>query len=193
MSSQPNITQLLSEAHGGNRAALDRLLPLVYGELRRIAERSLRHENPNHTLQPTALVNEAYLRLVDQHSVDWTNRAQFFGLASEMMRRILVSYAQARHANKRGCYATRLALDDAVSFYEKPDLDLLLLDEALNRLAVVDPRQSRIVELRFFGGLSIEETADVMKISPATVKREWRVAKAWLYDQVGSRKAEGGN
>lgn len=184
MSSQPNITQLLTEAHAGNRAALDRLLPLVYAELRQIAARSLRGENPNHTLQPTALVNEAYLRLVDQRTVDWTNRAQFFGLASEMMRRILVNYAQARHAEKRGSYATHIALDEAVSFYNRPDLDVLHLDEALNRLAAVDPRQSRIVELRFFAGLSIEETADVLELSPATIKREWRTAKAWLYGQL---------
>ncbi len=184
MSSQPDITRLLNEANTGNRASPDRLLPLVYAELRSIAERSLRGENPNHTLQPTALVNEAYLRLVDQHSVDWTNRAQFFGIASEMMRRILVNYAQARHAEKRGGYATHLALDEAVSFYNKPDLDVLRLDETLTRLAVLDPRQSRIVELRFFGGLSIEKTAEVMELSPATLKREWRTAKAWLHSRL---------
>jgi RNA polymerase sigma factor (TIGR02999 family) len=160
------------------------LFPLVYNELRRVADRQLRGERTDHTLQPTALVHEAYLRLIEQHSVDWRNRAHFFGLAAEMMRRIMVNYALKRHAAKRGGHVTRLALDDAVSFAEQREVDLVLLDEALRRLAVIDPQQSRIVELRFFGGLTIEEVAEALGISDSTVKREWRVARAWLYQQI---------
>jgi RNA polymerase sigma factor (TIGR02999 family) len=186
MSSQGTVTQLLISAQRGDKAALDRLLPVVYAELRRLAAAYLRRERSNHTLQATALVHEAYLRLVDQREVDWQNRAQFFGLAAEMMRRILVNYAQQTHAQKRGGYQTRLALDDAISLFEDAGVDLIALDEALMRLAALDPRQSRIVELRFFGGLSVEETAEVIGVSAITVKREWRIAKAWLFDQLKS-------
>jgi RNA polymerase sigma factor (TIGR02999 family) len=179
-----NLTQLLKSAQAGDKRALDELFPLVYDELRRVADRQLRGERAGHTLQPTALVHEAYLRLIEQHSVDWRNRAHFFGLAAEMMRRILVNYALKRQAAKRGGHVTRLALDDAVSFAEQREVDLVLLDEALRRLAVIDPQQSRIVELRFFGGLTIEEVAEALLISDSTVKREWRVARAWLYQQI---------
>lgn len=187
MSSPGNVTQLLISAQRGDKAALDRLLPLVYAELRRLAAAYLRRERPNHTLQATALVHEAYLRLVDQRAVDWQNRAQFLGLAAEMMRRILVNYALQNTAQKRGGYRTRLALDDAVSSFTEAGVDLISLDEALQRLATLDPRQSRIVELRFFGGLSVEETAEVIGVSAITIKREWRIAKAWLYDQLKSQ------
>jgi RNA polymerase sigma factor (TIGR02999 family) len=165
-------------------ATLEDLLPGVYAELRRLAEAYLSRERPDHTLQPTALVHEAYLRLVDQRSVDWRNRAHFFGTAAEMMRRILVNHAHARRSVKRGGDMPRLALDDAVGFYEERDLDLVALDDALRELALLDARQSRVVELRFFAGLTIEETAEVLAISPATVKREWCLARAWLRREI---------
>ncbi len=179
MSSQ-GVTQLLVDLSNGNRAALDALLPVVYDELRHIAESYLRRERPGHTLQPTALVHEAYMRLIDQQSVNWQNRAQFFGLAAQMMRRILVNYAHDHHAEKRGGHATRLSLDDTISFFEERDVNLIALDDALKKLTVIDPQQSQIVELRFFGGLTIEEVAEVLSVSPALVKREWRTAKLWL-------------
>ncbi len=163
-----------------SKDALDALLPAVYDELRVLAQRFLRHERPDHTLQPTALVNEAYLRLSQQRRVDWLDRAQFFGIAAQMMRRILVNHAEAKHAAKRGGTATRVTLDDAVSWSGERDLDLVELDEALNRLAAIDARQARLVELRFFAGLTIEDTADLLGVSPATVKRDWTVAKTWL-------------
>ncbi|HEY0928975.1 MAG TPA: ECF-type sigma factor [Gemmatimonas sp.] len=162
------------------KADLDAALPLVYDELRALAQQYLRRERPDHTLQPTALVNEAYMRLTSQRQVDWGNRAQFFGIAAQMMRRILVNHAEARNADKRGGQLTHVTLDEAVSWSGARDLDLLELDEALARLADLDPRQARVVELRFFAGLSIEDTATVMSLSPATIKREWTVAKAWL-------------
>jgi RNA polymerase sigma-70 factor, ECF subfamily len=161
-------------------AALDAQFRAVYAELRSLAERYLRGERDGHTLQPTALVHEAYLRLTSQHSVDWENRAQFFGIAAEMMRRVLVNYAHAHRAEKRGGGATRVTLDESVSWAGGRDLDVVALDEALTALAAVDPRQARVVELRFFAGLGIEETGEVLGVSPATVKREWSMAKAWL-------------
>jgi RNA polymerase sigma-70 factor (ECF subfamily) len=173
-----DVTELLLS---GTKQGLDALFPVVYGELRRLADRYLGHERSDHTLQPTALVHEAYMRLVDQKRVDWRNRAQFFGLAAEMMRRILINYAEARKTTKRGGGITVVALDEAVSLAEERDIDLVALDEALKELSALDARQSRIVELRFFGGLSIEETAEVLELSPATVKREWSTAKAWLH------------
>jgi RNA polymerase sigma factor (TIGR02999 family) len=178
------ITQLLIEWGKGDRAALDQLMPLVYGELRKLARRYLRRERPDHTLQATDLVHEAYLRLIKQDVVTWQNRAHFFGLASQMMRRILVNHALARRAAKRGGFVQRLSLDEGVRFGDQRDVDLVALDEALKDLEKMDPRQSRIVELRFFGGLSIEETAEVLKISPATVRREWSTAKLWLRRQM---------
>jgi RNA polymerase sigma factor (TIGR02999 family) len=188
MSSPQSVTQLLVSWGGGDRSALDELMPVVYGELRRVAESYLRRERRDHTLQPTALVHEAYLRLVDQRSVDWQNRAQFFGLAAQMMRRILVNHAEGRRASKRGGGAERVSLDEAVSFYEERELDLAALDEALDALAALDPQQARVVELRFFGGLTVEEVAEVLGLSPATVKREWDSAKLWLRRQLSSSR-----
>ena len=182
-SAPPTITQLLVEWSEGDRAALDQLTPLVYDELRRLARSFLRRERSDNTLQATALVHEAYLRLIDQHSVSWQNRAHFFGIASQMMRRILVNYALARGAAKRGGSTTKISLDDTVSF-EQRDVDLIALNQALKELEALDLRQARIVELRFFGGLSIEETAEVVNLSPATVKREWSTARLWLRSQI---------
>jgi RNA polymerase sigma-70 factor, ECF subfamily len=187
MTSQKSITRLLKEGSRGDKGALDELLPLVYQELRRLAEAYMSRERDNHTLQPTALVHEAYLRLIDQKSVDWQNRAQFFGLAAQMMRRILITHAQTRRRLKRGGPEERLSLDEAVSFFTERDVDLAALDEALSRLESFDPQQGRMVELRFFGGLSVEETAAVMGISPATVKREWATAKLWLKRELSQQ------
>ena len=163
-----------------DKASLDELVPAVYAELHAIAERALRRERPDHTLQPTALVNEAYIRLSAQHSVPWGSRSQFLGLAAGMMRRILVNHAEARNAAKRGGLATRVTLDNAISWTGTRDVDLVELDHALEKLSELDPRQARVVELRFFASLTIDETADVLQLSPMTVKREWTVAKAWL-------------
>lgn len=185
---QQGVTELLVAWGEGDRAALDELMPVVYDELRRLAQKYLSRERPGHTLQTTALVHEAYLRLVDQKSINWQNRAQFFGIAAQMMRRILINHAKDRNAKKRQGYATRVSLDEAVSFFEKRELDLVALDEALNALATLDPQQTRIVELRFFGGLTIEEVAEVLGISPATTKRDWDSAKLWLRRQLSSRR-----
>lgn len=184
MAVKGDITQLLTRAQGGDKNSLDQLLPIVYNDLRRVAENQLRNERDNHTLQATALVHEAYLRLVGQENVDWKNRLHFFSIASEMMRRILVNYALKRNAKKRGDNATKIILDDAISYTKQRDFDLVALDEALKELALYDEKQARIVELRFFGGLTIEETAEVMEISDSTVKREWRMAKAWLKTRI---------
>jgi len=181
-----DVTQLLSKWSGGDQAALDQLLPLVYGELRRLAGSYLRRERSNHTLQSTALVHEAFMRMVNQHDVQWKNRAHFFAIAAQMIRRILVDYARSQHAEKRGSGAVKLALDEAMAVPQAPatDVDLLGLNDALDRLAEMDERQSRIVELRFFAGLSIEETAEVMSLSPASIKREWQTARAWLFREM---------
>jgi RNA polymerase sigma factor (TIGR02999 family) len=176
-----DVTRLLVDWSNGSKQALEDLMPLVYDELRRLAGRYLRHERPGHTLQSTALVHEAFLRLVDQKSVRWQNRAHFFGVAAQMIRRILVDHARSHQTAKRGADAPKLSLDEALATPEQRDMDLVALDDALNGLAKIDPQQSRIVELRFFGGLSIEETAEVLGISPATVKRDWVIAKSWLY------------
>lgn len=178
------VTQLLKKAQEGDRSSLDRLLPLVYNELRSVAANQLRSERDDHTLQATALVHEAYIRLLEQREVDWCNRAHFFSIAAEMMRRILVNYAVQRSARKRGSGATRIALDDVASFAEGRDFDLVALDDALKTLSRLDEMQARIVELRFFGGLTIEEAAEVLDVSESTVKREWRMAKAWLKTQL---------
>jgi RNA polymerase sigma factor (TIGR02999 family) len=178
------ITQLLTEYGAGNREAVDRLLPLVYPELRRIAARYLRAERPEHTLQPTALVHEAYLKLVDQRDVTWQNRVHFYGVAAQLMRRLLVDYARAHGASKRGGDQVRVPLEEALVVPQEQALDLVRLDEALERLAELDAQQSRVVELRYFGGLSIEETAEVLGVSPATVKRNWAMAKAWLHHEL---------
>ena len=175
------ISQLLVKWGDGDEAALEDLMPLVYNELRRLANNYLRRERPGHTLQPTALVNEAYLKLVDQKNTRWQNRAQFYGIAAQLMRRILVDHARLRHAEKRGgAEQQRLSITSAGDLAIKPDLDVLALHEALEELATIDPQQSRIVELKFFGGLSIEETAEVMRLGHATVERDWKMARAWL-------------
>ncbi|MFL6216830.1 MAG: sigma-70 family RNA polymerase sigma factor [Blastocatellia bacterium] len=185
MSSSPSdVTLLLVDWCKGNEYALDELMPLVYNELHRLAARYLRRERQGHTLQPTALINEVYLRIIDQRQVNWQNRAQFFGVAAQMMRRILVDHARAHLYAKRGGGAQKLSFDDAMAVPVERDLDLLALDDALASLTEMDPQQGRIVELRFFGGLTIEETAEVLDISPATVKRDWNWAKAWLYREI---------
>lgn len=179
-----DVTQCLIDYSGGDRAALDEVLSLVYAELRRIAASYLRRERRDHTLQPTALVHEAYMRLVDQKNVNWQNRAQFFGLAAEMMRRILINHALEKQAAKRGGGAIRITLSEVAQVFAPLDIDLLALDEAMKQLADIDPRKSRLVELKFFGGLTIEEIAEVMEISTATVEREWAFARAWLYKTI---------
>ncbi len=176
-----NITQLLVDWSRGDQKALDKLMPMVYRELRRLAGNYLRRERPGHTLQPTALVNEAYLKLIDQKSAKWQNRAQFYGVAAQLMRRILVDHARQHQAAKRGgSDRQRLSITSAGQLAAKPDVDLLALHEALEELKSFDPQQERIVELRFFGGLSIEETAEVMGIGHGTVERDWQLARAWL-------------
>jgi RNA polymerase sigma factor (TIGR02999 family) len=182
--SPENVTQLLIGWGRGDKEALDKLVPLVYDELRRQAARYLRHERVGHTLQTTALIHEAYMRLVDQKNVQWQNRAQFFGIAAQLMRRILVDHARSKKRAKRGGSDIRVSLTDATAVAALPDLDIVALDEALERLAEFDEQQSRIVELRFFSGLTVEETAEVLSISPATVKRDWSMAKAWLHREI---------
>jgi len=178
------VTQLLLDWSNGSHAALDKLMPLVDRELHRLAHNYLRRENPGHTLQTTALVNEAYLRLVDQRHVHWKNRAHFFALSAQFMRRILVDHARKRQYEKRGGGASKISLDEAVVVSHERSGDLIALDDALEKLATIDPRKSNIVELRFFGGLSVDETAEALHISAVTVMREWRMAKAWLYNSL---------
>lgn len=184
MTNRPDVTGLLKDARGGDEGALNQLLPLVYDELRRVAANQLRAERSDHTLQATALVHEAYLRLLEQKEVDWQNRVHFFSIAAEMMRRILVNYAIQRNAKKRGDGATKIALDEAISFSKEKELDLVILDETLKELEKFDPDQAKIVELRFFAGLTIEETAQALGVSDSTVKREWRSAKAWIMGRM---------
>lgn len=188
MSTSPHVvTRLLVDWGNGDRQALEKLTPLVYQELKRLAARYLRRERREHTLQSTALVHEAWLRLIDQKQVHWQNRAQFFGIAAEMIRRILIDHARGRQAAKRGDGAIKLTLDDALGTPNRRDLDLVALDDALHDLGKLDPQQGRLVELRFFAGLSIEESAEVLGVSSATVKREWTAAKAWLYREISAR------
>ena len=184
MNQRADITTLLHEYKSGNKNVLDELFPLVYDELRKLAASRLKKERADHTLQPTALVHEAYMRLIEQHSADWQNRTHFFGLAAEMMRRILVNHAVKNNADKRFGNQTKLALDEAVSLAQEREINLILLDEALTRLAEFDPQQAKIIELRFFAGLTIEEVAEILGVSDSTVKREWRIAKAWLHQQM---------
>jgi RNA polymerase sigma-70 factor, ECF subfamily len=179
-----SVTRLLIELTNGNHAAVDALLPLIYDELRSLAANYLRRERPDHTLQPTALVHEAYLRMVDQTQVNWQNRAHFFGVAAQMMRRILVDHARSHRAEKRGADFQKLSLDENIDKAVERSAELVALDEALKALAEIDEHKSRIVELRYFGGLSIEETAEVLGVSPITVKRHWRMAKAWLFGRM---------
>ena len=189
MSATPDVTQLLVSWGRGDKSALDEMTPLLYEELRRVARRFLAVERADHTLEPTALVHEAYLRLVYQRQVDWRNRAQFLGLAASMMRRILINHAQAHHAAKRGGYAGKVTLNDALGVFTQPHLDVLELNRSLEELGRLDGQQARVVELRYFGGLSIDETAEVLGISPATVKREWGTARLWLLQQMQGGEA----
>ncbi|HEX8459382.1 MAG TPA: sigma-70 family RNA polymerase sigma factor [Pyrinomonadaceae bacterium] len=184
MSSQLSITDLLIAWGEGDRKALDRLMPLVERELHRMAHNYMRGEDAGHTLQTTALINETFLRLVDQKKVRWGNRAHFFGIAAQMMRRVLLNYARDQKRAKRWGRALRVSLSEADVMSAEKSVELLALDEALSKLALVDERKSKVVELRYFGGLSIEETAQVLKISPVTVMRDWRLAKAWLAREI---------
>jgi RNA polymerase sigma-70 factor (ECF subfamily) len=184
--SPQQVTQLLVAWSGGDQAARDELMPLVYEELRRLAHQCIRRERPGHTLQTSALLNEAYLRLVDQKNIHWQGRAHFFGIAARLMRQVLVDYARNRRYAKRGGDARRVSLDEAMIVSEERAADVVALDDALKSLAEIDPRQSQIVELRFFGGLTIEETAQVLAVSPGTVMRDWTLAKAWLRRAVTS-------
>jgi RNA polymerase sigma factor (TIGR02999 family) len=183
---QQEITERLIAWNSGDAAAVDDVIRAVYQELRRMADHYLRLERPGHTLQPTALVHEAYLRLIDQTQVNWQNRAHFFGVAAQMMRRILVDHARAKQRDKRGGPATKLSLDEVMNVSKGRAADLVALDAALESLTEIDSRKSRVVELRFFGGLSVEETAEVLEVSPQTVMRDWKLAKAWLYQEMKS-------
>jgi RNA polymerase sigma-70 factor (ECF subfamily) len=188
MASSPHsVTALLLDWSNGNKESLDKLIPVIYDELRRHAARQLRRERLGHTLQTTALIHEAYLRLVDQKNVRWQNRAHFFGIAANLMRQILVDHARKHNAAKRGGTDIKLSLDEAMLVSEGPDMDLLTLDEALTRLATIDPRKGRTVELRYFGGLSMEETAEVLEVSMSTAKHDWSMAKAWLRRELSRR------
>jgi RNA polymerase sigma factor (TIGR02999 family) len=183
------ITRLLVAWGQGDQTALERLMPLVYEELRRLARRHMNRQRPGHTLQTTALVNEAYLRLIDASQVQWQNRAHFFAVSAQLMRRILVDFARSRKSLKRGAEAPQVTLDDALEVSSERGADLIALDDALNTLAVMNPRQSQIVELRYFGGLSEEEIAEALKISPRTVRRDWSLARAWLYRELSKTAA----
>ncbi|HKQ72977.1 MAG TPA: sigma-70 family RNA polymerase sigma factor [Blastocatellia bacterium] len=188
----PNeITERLIAWGNGDASALNELIPVVYQELRRMAGHYLRLENPGHTLQPTALVHEAWLRLIDQTRVDWQNRSQFFGVAAQMMRRILVDHAKTKHREKRGGGLEKLSLDDVINLSQERAADLIALDDALDELTRIDERKSRVVELRYFAGFSVEETAQILGVSPDTVMRDWKIAKAWLYQQI--KRGETGN
>jgi RNA polymerase sigma factor (TIGR02999 family) len=182
--SPQEITRLLADWSGGDRAALEKLTPLVYAELRRIARRQMREENPGHTLQATALVNEAYLRLAGDEGRDWHDRSHFYSVCAQVMRHVLIDHARARTRDKRGGGALHVSLDEAAAVAGQGAHELVALDEALRTLERLDPQKGRVVELRYFAGLSIEETAEVLGVSPSTVRREWRRAKAWLYRAV---------
>jgi RNA polymerase sigma factor (TIGR02999 family) len=185
MNSPAEVTQILQDWRSGDNSALNRLMPLVYNELRQIASRYLRRRNPNQTLQTTALVHEAYMRLVGKQDLDWQNRAHFFGIAAKIMRGILLDYVKTQQAEKRGGSNVRLSLDEAIGVDQKQDLDIVTLNDALNKLSAIDERKSRIVELRFFAGLGADEIAEALSTSPTTVTREWKMAKAWLRYEMG--------
>jgi RNA polymerase sigma-70 factor, ECF subfamily len=187
--SQAAVTQLLMEASHGNRQALDQLTPLVYQELRRIAGQRMRQERPGSTLQPTALVHEAYLALINQREATWQNRSHFFAIAAQEMRRILLMHARAKRAQKRGAGRNQVTLDEALVFAESHAEDLIAIDDCLERLSALDPQQARIVELKFFAGLTVEETAEVLGVGTATVKRDWAMARAWLLTQLAKSAA----
>ena len=183
-----DVTQLLLEWSNGDQSALDKLVPVVDRELRRLAHHYMSRERAGHTLQTTALVNEAFVRLVNRKSVQWQNRAHFFGIAAQLMRTILVDHARSHACAKRGGGAGKLELDEALAVSQQKAAEVIALDDALKELALIDPQQSRIVELRFFGGLTVEEAAEVLHVSPATIKREWSSAKAWLYRELQPQK-----
>ena len=186
--SPQDVTQKLQAWSEGDKDALAELLPIVYDELHKQAARYIRRERSDHTLQATALINEAYLKLIEQKNVHWQNRAHFFGIAAQLMRRILIDYARTKHRDKRGGDDIKLPLDEAALVAtDERSVDLIALDEALTRLAAMDEQQSRIVELRYFGGLNIDETAEALHISPATVKRDWQMAKAWMHHELSRR------
>lgn len=178
------VTDLLVEWSEGNVEALEQLMPLVFDELRKLARSHFRHESEGHTLQPTALVHEVYMKLIDQRKVQWDNRSQFYAFAAMLMRRILVDHAKGRRAAKRGGHVQKLSLDEALGVPEPVDLDVLALDDALSALAEIDPRQAKVVELRFFAGLTLEEIGEVLDVSATTVKRDWRTARLWLYREI---------
>ena len=180
------ITQLLLNWSKGDQAALDQLIPLVYPELRKLARRYMGRESPEHTLQTSALINEAYLRLVDQQAVEWNDRAHFFAVAAQVMRHILIDHARSHLYGKRGAGAQHVPLDEVAVVSQERAAELVSLDDALTSLAKIDERKGKIIELRFFGGLSVDETAEVMNVSPVTVMREWRAAKAWLHREVSA-------
>jgi RNA polymerase sigma factor (TIGR02999 family) len=187
MPDQPRGPTALLQAWGrGETAAFDELVPLVHNELRRLAKRYMARERPDHTLQATALVNEAYLRLIDLKQIRWQDRAHFFAMSARMMRRILVDFARARRNDKRGGGVAKITLDEALHVFERPGQDLVALDDALTALAAAHPRKSEVVEMRFFGGLSVEETAEALQVSVDTVKRDWRFAKLWLLQELAS-------
>ena len=186
MRSSEEVTQLLIAWNNGDKAAFDQLMPLVYRELRHLARRRLGRENADHTLQTTALVHEAYLRLVGQKAAHWQNRAHFYAIAAQMMRRILVDYARSRCYAKRGGGAQKVSFEENMAVSSRRAANVIALDEALTTLAEIDPRKSRMIELRFFGGLSIEETAKILGVSPGTIRRDWTMAKAWLQREVNS-------
>jgi RNA polymerase sigma factor (TIGR02999 family) len=192
MSTATDVTQILFDWEAGDTSALDRLIPLVSEELHQRAERLLRRERAGHTLQPTALVHEAYLRLVDQKRAGWQNRAHFFAVSARIMRRILVDHARRRRAAKRGDGAVKVPLDEALGAAVEPEVDLLVLEDALERLAAAARRPCRVVELRYFGGLTLEETATVLEVSVATVKLDWQMARAWLYRELRGPAPRGG-
>ena len=188
--STQEVTEMLVAWSNGDESALERLIPLVHDELHRLAHRYMNREGPGHMLQTTALVNEAYLRLVDSSHVRWQNRAHFFAVSAQLMRRILVDFARSRNYLKRGGNAVQVSLDKVLAITPEQDPDVVALDEALNALAAIDERKGRVVELRFFGGLNIEETAEVLKVSPDTVMRDWRLAKAWLLRELSAEKPD---
>ena len=184
MTSDADITALLVDWNNGDKSAMERLLPLVERELHRLAHNYMRRENPDHTLQTTALINETYLRLIDQRKVQWQNRAHFFGIAAQIMRRILLNYARDQNRMKRGGRTIHVSLSEAMVMPAEKDRELIALNDALTRLEAIDERKGKVVELRYFGGLSVEETAEVLGISPETAKRDWRMAKAWLFNAL---------
>jgi RNA polymerase sigma factor (TIGR02999 family) len=187
MATPGEVTQLLNDWSNGDLSAMDKLMPIIYRELRRLADNRLRQERADHTLQATALVNELFLRLTDWKSIEWKSKAHFLGVAAKLMRNILVDYARTHMAAKRGGSLYKLSFSEAINLPNEQDMDLIALDDALLSLASIDPQQSKIVELRFFGGLTFEEVAEVLQVSPATVSREWNLAKIWLLREISKR------